>query len=184
MSSAAALPERSWVDGEEATTVAAVDRGLQYGDGLFETMAGVGGGVRFLSLHLKRLAQWLRALSACTAPEAAAAASRDRPRRRPRGSTSVIGEADPHPRDAHARGYAVTGHEHPTRILLRYARAPAESLPAEGGVHVRLADLRLAENPALAGMKHLKSASSRYWRAWSGMIRTLPRRSCCRWAAA
>ena len=46
----------SWIDGVPGTTVPADDRGLQYGDGLFETMLVRGGRVRFLEAHLARLA--------------------------------------------------------------------------------------------------------------------------------
>ena len=152
MTSAATLPERTWVDGQEGATVALLDRGLQYGDGLFETMAGVGGGVRFLSLHLKRLESGCERLGIQTPHvellrrEIGGAAA---------GVAPVTVKLILTRGRALARGYAVSGHEHSTRILLRYARAPAELQPGQGGVRVRVAHLRLAENPALAGMKHL-----------------------------
>ena len=44
------------INGTPADTVHASDRGLHFGDGLFETMALTGGRVRFLDYHLQRLA--------------------------------------------------------------------------------------------------------------------------------
>lgn len=46
---------RRLVNGAEGMGVAADDRGLQYGDGLFETMAAVDGRIRHLDRHLARL---------------------------------------------------------------------------------------------------------------------------------
>ena len=44
------------VDGEIATHVPADDRALAYGDGVFETLAVVGGQPRFWQQHMNRLA--------------------------------------------------------------------------------------------------------------------------------
>ncbi len=46
---------RVWVDGEPSTTVDAFDRGLAFGDGLFETILIEQGHIPFLSFHLSRL---------------------------------------------------------------------------------------------------------------------------------
>ena len=46
----------AWIDGEPGEAVEVDDRGLQYGDGLFETMAVRGGSIRLLDRHLARLA--------------------------------------------------------------------------------------------------------------------------------
>ena len=43
------------VNGVRDTAVSAQDRGLHFGDGLFETIACVKGRPRFLPLHLERL---------------------------------------------------------------------------------------------------------------------------------
>ncbi len=53
---AAAAPAQMLVDGREADSVSALERGLHYGDGLFETLGCIAGRPRFLALHLKRLA--------------------------------------------------------------------------------------------------------------------------------
>jgi 4-amino-4-deoxychorismate lyase len=54
-----------------------------------------------------------------------------------------------------ARGYRPTGQEKATRILLRYPWPSYDPALARDGVRVRTAALRLGENPALAGLKHL-----------------------------
>ncbi|MGB6605062.1 MAG: aminodeoxychorismate lyase [Steroidobacteraceae bacterium] len=143
-------PDRIAVNGLEQGAVSALERGLHYGDGLFETIACVGGRARFLSLHLARLrrgctrlhilfrhADALRSeIEALAAPVC-------------RAIVKVLVTRGP----AVERGYRVTGAEEATRVTLRY-RWPQED-PAEAGVRVRLAALRLAENPLLAGLKHL-----------------------------
>ena len=49
-------PELVWVNGRPSGEVSALDRGLHFGDGLFETIGCVHGAPRFLELHLERLA--------------------------------------------------------------------------------------------------------------------------------
>lgn len=151
MSALAGLPERTWVDGVETAQVSVLDRGLQYGDGLFETMAAPEGGARFLSLHLKRLAQGCERLG-IPVPEArqlraeiAAAAA---------GGRAIV-KLIVTRGAARARGYGVSGNEQPARLLLRYPWGGEDAAAQRDGVRVRIADLRLAENPALAGIKHL-----------------------------
>lgn len=44
-----------WINGELATALALPDRGLDYGDGLFETMPVIHGHIPWLNYHLERL---------------------------------------------------------------------------------------------------------------------------------
>lgn len=53
----------SWVDGRPATDLPLGDRGLAYGDGLFETIAVRGGRAVLLSRHMARLTEGLRRLA-------------------------------------------------------------------------------------------------------------------------
>jgi 4-amino-4-deoxychorismate lyase len=55
---------------------------------------------------------------------------------------------------AAARGYAADA-QAARRILLRYPPATPDTAAAGAGVRVRIGTLRLGENPALAGIKHL-----------------------------
>ncbi len=163
MSLTAGTPERVLVNGAEAAHVSALDRGLHYGDGLFETLGCIAGRPRFLALHLKRLA------AGCARLQLA-----------PPHLPTIAGElealAAPCDRAilkliltrgaARARGYALSGGEQPTRITLRYPwPVPPEE---QGGVRVRIAELTLGENPATAGIKHLNRLEQVLARAeWS-----------------
>ena len=145
-------PEMVRVNGREAKEVTVIDRGLHYGDGLFETIACVGGKPRLLGRHLRRLASGCRrlkleplephALGAEVRELAAAAASR--------AIVKVLLTRGP----ALARGYGVTGRETASRITLRYPWPEDDPADARHGVRVRFAAMRLGENPALAGLKH------------------------------
>lgn len=144
-------PQAVWVNGRPDAALSPLERGLHYGDGLFETIACLGGRPRFLNLHLERLARGCTRLG-IEFPDheelrreilAAAAAA-------PSSIVKVLLTRGP----AVARGYATTGSEQPTRLTLRYRRE-AEPRTAQDGVRVRTAALRLGENPALAGLKHL-----------------------------
>ena len=144
-------PELVWVEGQPASAVSVLDRGLHYGDGVFETIACVRGAPRFLEQHLERLASGCLRLG-LEAPSATSLAEevRQLAARGERGIVKLLltrGEAV-------ARGYALTGRERPTRITLRYAWPEEDPALSREGVRVRIARTRLGENPALAGIKH------------------------------
>ena len=137
------------VNGRPAREVSAQERGLHDGDGLFETIACLDGRPRLLTLHLERLAAGCARLGIAAdlgavgrEVHALAAASA-------RAVVKVIVTRG----EARARGYAITGEADATRIALRYPW-PEDSEAARHGVRVRVASLRLGENPALAGLKH------------------------------
>jgi 4-amino-4-deoxychorismate lyase len=147
---AEALPERALVDGRPGLEVSVLERALHYGDGLFETIACVAGRPRFPGLHFKRLAEGCARLGL----EADLAVLAREVRELAAGCERAIVKVLVSRGAARARGYALTGREHATRITLRYAWAGDDPLAALQGVRVRLAAVRLGENPVLAGLKH------------------------------
>ena len=93
---------RRLVNGVESSAISVDDRGLQYGDGLFETMAAVNGRVRHFERHMERLADGGRRLG-LPVPDPDLIAKRVRAgARRPR---CRLGQADGH---ARARRRAAT----------------------------------------------------------------------------
>lgn len=146
----ALAPEIVWINGRAAGEVSVLERGLHYGDGLFESIACLKGGPRFLDLHLKRLAAGCARLGL---PADLAAVAREVRELAAPCACAVIKVLVTRGA-AIARGYALTGREETTRITLRYAGAEQDLLAAQQGVRVRIATVRLGENPALAGLKH------------------------------
>ena len=147
--------ERVLIDGEPvegpAATVPVLDRGLQYGDALFETIACTDGQPRLLGRHLQRLAAGCRRLGIEVGDAAALAHDAQT---LARGTSRSIVKLLVTRGAGRARGYALTGGERATRIALRHAWPAEDPASQEQGVRVRLATLRLGENPALAGLKH------------------------------
>ncbi|MBS0578680.1 MAG: aminodeoxychorismate lyase [Proteobacteria bacterium] len=140
-----------WVNGAPADAVSALERGLHYGDGLFETMACTGGEVRLLARHLARLARGCGRLAiAAPDPQALARELSVLAAGQGRCILKLILTRGP----ALARGYGYGAGQVPTRVVLRYPWEGPAADPA-AGVRVRIARLRLAENPATAGIKHL-----------------------------
>jgi 4-amino-4-deoxychorismate lyase len=125
---------------------------LQFGDGLFETIACRRGRARFLAWHLERLAQGCERLRIRLQ---SVAEVRDEVRRLAQEVDSAIIKVMLTRGVAIARGYAPRGSEKPTRITFRYAWPSEDRAARQDGVRVRVAALRLGENPALAGLKHL-----------------------------
>lgn len=143
---------RTLVDGQHGTQLDVQDRGLHYGDGLFETIACRAGRARFLELHLERLAQGCARLgiNPVDLPDLAR-------------QVNALAAAEPASLikliltrgSATARGYGAHGDERARSLLLQY-RWPAEDpAPWKQGIAARTASGRLGENPALAGLKHL-----------------------------
>jgi 4-amino-4-deoxychorismate lyase len=139
------------IDGAADGAISALDRGLHFGDGVFETIACLQGRARFLSLHLERLAKGCCALG--FAPPAAELLREEIGRlaaAQQRAIVKLIVTRGP----AAVRGYGVSGREQATRITIRYPWPVEDPALQHGGVSVRVATLRLGENPALAGLKH------------------------------
>jgi len=127
------------------------DRALHFGDGLFETIACCKGRPRFLTLHLDRLRDGCERLSLQQVDLAALATEvRALARDVERAIVKVILTRG----TALARGYGVTGSEKATRITFRYGWPSETQTESQDGVRIRTAQLRLGENPALAGLKH------------------------------
>ena len=128
------------------------DRGLQFGDGLFETIACRGGIPRFLSWHLERLSLGCERLriDLPNVPQI-----RDEVRNLASSAQNSLVKIMLTRGVATARGYAPSGHEKPTRITFRYPWPHENPTWSQDGVRVRVASLRVGENPSLAGLKHL-----------------------------
>lgn len=139
------------VNGRATARVAALDRGLAYGDGVFRTLAIHGGQPRWWEDQLRKLqADCLRLDLACPGRQVW---ERDLSRLAMPASgvlrlTVTRGEGP--------RGYGPTPGPAATRIVSAWSQAPVESPESGGsGMHVRVCRLRLGHQPALAGVKHL-----------------------------
>lgn len=146
-----ASPPTTLVDGISSGTVPVDDRGLAYGDGLFETMRAVAGRVRFLERHFDRL------IAGCDRLGIA------RPDRRAIESDITAltdGHDDALIKLVITRGSGGRGYRPPTGAPGRrvVARHPLPTFPDPwyaDGIALRWCDTRLAHQPALAGIKHL-----------------------------
>jgi 4-amino-4-deoxychorismate lyase len=149
---APAGPIRALIDGEPAAALDVLDRGLHYGDGLFETIACRAGQARFLDLHIQRLTAGCTRLEIRYAQFAALAASvRELAATQPACLIKLILTRG----SATARGYGAHGDERARAVLLQYPWAPEDPALWEQGIQIRTAEGRLGENPVLAGLKHL-----------------------------
>ena len=147
--------QRVLIDGQSVGqpdgALSVLDRGLHYGDGLFETIACEGGRPRLMERHLQRLAAGCARLG--LVPCDGAALARE-VRELAAGTSRAIVKLLLTRGISVARGYALTGSERTLRIALRYEWPGQDPQQVTDGVRVRRATLRLGENPALAGIKH------------------------------
>jgi 4-amino-4-deoxychorismate lyase len=144
-------PDTVRVNSRETREVSALERGLHYGDGLFETIACIAGRPRLLSLHLARLMRGCARLGiSFTRTDELRSEVEALAQARRRTIVKVLVTRGP----ALERGYRVTGAEEATRITLRYGWPEENPAATRDGVRVRIGALRLAENPLLAGLKH------------------------------
>lgn len=139
----------SWVDGEPAEGLSVHDRGLAYGDGLFETIRVRSGQPQLFERHLQRLQEGCSRLRlACDMAELRAeilafSAALDE------GVAKLIltrGEGE--------RGYAAPKGA-PRRVLIASSAPSYPTRNADQGVQLFACTTRLAEQPQLAGLKHL-----------------------------
>lgn len=152
------------VNGAATDSVAALDRGLAYGDGVFRTLPVRGGRAQTWSLHYQKLERDCAALGIpCPAESVLAAEIRQLARESPDFAAKIIVT-----RGIGARGYALPQPASPTRIVLG---AELPSHPAEfarDGIRAHLCSTRFSFQPRLAGVKHLNRLENVLARAeWS-----------------
>jgi len=137
------------VDGRPARAVAADDRGLAYGDGLFETIRFVSGVAPLWAGHMARLARGARRLGLSMPDPGVWAAEAAR----------VAGGRDCLVKllltRGGGRGYAAAAATGPRRIVLCLPLPALDVAACRHGLRLRWCRLRLARQPALAGLKHL-----------------------------
>lgn len=135
-----------WLLNGEPSDAAAPDRGMQFGDGVFETLAAIDGRIPALDRHLERLARGCRTLG-LPAPD-------EQPLRRDletvlpatgRAVLKILITAS-----AGGRGYARPADYPPS---CRVGRLPWPAALPET-LTLTLCRMRLASQPLLAGIKH------------------------------
>lgn len=139
------------VNGEISTHISTADRGLHYGDGVFETIAVLGGLPRFWQLHMDRLEIGCETLRMKKIPQNVLL-------------REVQTVSAGHPdcvvkiivtRGESGRGYAPVMPAEPCRIVCAYPVPENVERDAAQGIRARMCNLRLGIQPALAGIKHL-----------------------------
>ncbi len=138
------------VNGRAESAIDSADRGLHYGDGLFETLAVTDGRARFFGWHCERLAEGAARLG-MPMPD------RDRIREEiaaawPQGRGVVKYLLT---RGAGERGYRPPASPRTTRIAIGAGWPARNAALWIAGVRLRRCRTRLGRNPALAGIKHL-----------------------------
>jgi 4-amino-4-deoxychorismate lyase len=141
---------RTSVDFIETDRLDAADRGVMYGDGLFETLRVVGGGVPLWQRHADRLRASATRLRLAV-PDADAMLAEVR--RLAEGLDDAVARITV-TAGAGERGYARPRPAKPATVI----GVAALSLAADvyrHGIALRLCDTQLGDQPLLAGMKHL-----------------------------
>ena len=133
---------------DTAHAISAEERGLQYGDGIFETMLLRDGQVRYFADHYARLQLGCERLS--ITPPAIDIIKSDIAQIVRVANAGVLKLTLT--RGAGGRGYRSAPSLQPTRMLGLH---PLPTVENTSGIAVRWCDTRLARNAQLAGIKHL-----------------------------
>ena len=135
------------VNGEFTDGISVMDRGLQYGDGVFRTLKAESGRLRWWKDQYEKLHQDCQALHIQCPEEPLLETEAGRI-----AALADIGVVKVMvTRGAGQRGYGWTGQAEPTRIVIGYAAGQ----PVTEAIQVRWCDLKLSRQPQLAGIKHL-----------------------------
>lgn len=139
------------VNGRPGTVVSPDDRGLTFGDGLFETIAVLDGEPRLWDLHMDRLEAGARRLGL---PPPPLTTIREETRYLIRDTRNAVLKLLYTRGPGEGRGYRPPGRPLPTRILTLH-EPPAHPPEYWEGADVRICETRLSLQPRLAGLKHL-----------------------------
>lgn len=142
---------RSLINGKSSDAISLYDRGLQYGDGLFETIAVEDETLLCWNEHIERLQSGCRRLNipipnqVTLDEEANHLASSVK-----QGIIKIIIT-----RGQGGRGYALPDNVAPSRIVSLYPWPEYSFQNPDNGIKVRICDYRYTHNAMLAGIKHL-----------------------------
>ncbi len=154
---------QAWVNGQPAESLALADRGLAYGDGLFETIKVQGGRAVLLERHLARLQDGCQRLKIpCDMPTLRGELL-EYMQQLGDGVCKLILT-----RGVGQRGYGLPDPCVPQRILQASAVPQWPAAHQQQGIQLFACQLRLSEQPLLAGLKHLNRLEQVLARAeWS-----------------
>lgn len=149
----------SLINSEVKDSISVFDRGLHYGDGVFETMAVRNGEIALWDDHWERLSEGCLRLS-ITKPDKISITNDIN---KLCDNHSDNPDDNKHPfiiklivtRGVGKRGYRYPEKQNPTHILLSYPIINHPSDFQTKGVAVRYCDTLISENKQLAGIKHL-----------------------------
>jgi 4-amino-4-deoxychorismate lyase len=139
------------INGAVSSTLAVIDRGLAYGDGVFRTFVMRGGRPHAWHRHFRKLEH-----------DCAALAIRCPTKVQMTHELALLAEREPDctvkiviTRGPGQRGYALPAPVEPTRIVMSFPLPQYPEERAQSGITARICSLRLGLQPALAGIKHL-----------------------------
>jgi len=139
------------VNGKHGNLISIRDRGLLYGDGVFRTLRVSGGHALHWPLHYQKLRHDCTTLGiACPDFALLSAELSGLLELRPDGVMKLVVT-----RGEGTRGYAPPAHVEPTHL---WDVSPLPDYPSDwatSGIKARLCQLRLGQQPRLAGIKHL-----------------------------
>ena len=141
----------TYINGEQRSAISVLDRGFMYGDGVFETILSCHANMPLWAYHYERLTSGCERLNIPVPSEA-----------------SLLAQIQPHlqptlhevikivvTRGEGERGYRCTGPTSPN-VVISLAQRPFRSPEYwQAGISVFCCAIRLARQPALAGLKHL-----------------------------
>ncbi|MGZ8190820.1 MAG: aminodeoxychorismate lyase [Methylococcaceae bacterium] len=139
------------VNGEEKTSIEIADRGFQYGDGLFETIAVTNGQPVFLKRHLDRLKAGCQKLYIPFPDSDLLKFESNMLCQQTNNAILKIIIT----RGSGGRGYRQPDLIRPTRVLSLHPFPDYPQSYQKDGIVARFCSIRLGLNPILAGIKHL-----------------------------
>jgi len=142
------------INGEYADSITVFDRGLQYGDGLFETMAAINNEVLLWDTHWERLAEGCQRLRIALADRKLIESEISLLMKQKDKANNFIIKLIV-TRGMGERGYRFPSVQNSTRILSTHNWPDYPHRFKNDGVALRYCETILSQNQALAGLKHL-----------------------------
>lgn len=141
---------KTWVNGIESRCVSPDDRGLQYGDGVFETMRVANGKIEYWAEHQTRLQDGCQRLKLNIELPQLLQQLDMVLEQVPEGVLKLIVT-----RGQSERGYKISGDEQVTLIWMLSNFPEYPSRYYQQGIDVHICETMVSRNPVLAGIKHL-----------------------------